>query len=319
MTANEKNFRSHYYEKVGFRGVEEKKSLDILLNETPKVDIEKIQNFCIRYTVPGIYRSNIWRMLLNVITVYKNSQELVWNHRSLHYSELKRALEVTQRLGEDSAQNITQIWLLSTGNLMMRAGPCSVSAKYFRTLAHALSQVLETEAEVFWVGQNLFAALRLQSREWDLSVDVMSKILKDDSELVDHLRDYRVLEDEGLYWVIGTSFASVFHSHILSRLLDKVVAGSFKVLLYTMAAFLHLYRDQVLLAESPNQVLEMLLRLSEVEQDTVLSHGMDVWEMDGSPLLHGSQVESVKKKEDGAIEQSSSLDNRLSREIHVSM
>ena len=34
----------------------------------------------------------------------------------------------------------------------------------------------------------------------------------------------------------------------------------------------------------------MLLRLSEVEQDTVLSHGMDVWEMDGSPLLHGSQV-----------------------------
>ena len=30
-----------------------------------------------------------------------------------------------------------------------------------------------------------------------VSVDVMSKILKDDSELVDHLRDYRVLEDEG--------------------------------------------------------------------------------------------------------------------------
>ena len=27
----------------------------------------------------------------------------------------QRALEVTQRLGEDSAQNITQIWLLSTG------------------------------------------------------------------------------------------------------------------------------------------------------------------------------------------------------------
>jgi hypothetical protein len=39
--------RSHYYEKVGFRGVEEKKSLDILLAEKP-IEREKLQSFCLR-------------------------------------------------------------------------------------------------------------------------------------------------------------------------------------------------------------------------------------------------------------------------------
>ena len=44
---SERNFRSHYYEKMGFRGVEEKKSLDILLREKP-IDLARIHNFCLR-------------------------------------------------------------------------------------------------------------------------------------------------------------------------------------------------------------------------------------------------------------------------------
>ena len=44
---SERNFRSHYYEKMGFRGVEEKKSLDILLRDKP-VDLCRIHNFCLR-------------------------------------------------------------------------------------------------------------------------------------------------------------------------------------------------------------------------------------------------------------------------------
>jgi len=321
MNQNEKNFRSHYYEKVGFRGVEEKKSLDILLNETPKVDLEKIQNFCIRYTLPGIYRTDIWKMLLNITTVYKNSQEMVWNHRALQYSELKRALEVTRHLGEDRAENITQVWLLNNGNLPLRPGPCiSIVFKNFAILVNAVSKVLDTEAEVFWVAQNLFNTLQPQCRNWHLSVELMQKILKDDTDLLDHLSDYRVLEDEGIFWVVATSFCSVFQPHILSRLLDKVIAGSFKILLYTLCAFLHLNRDQIIESESPSQVVDLLARLNEVDQDKVLSHGIDVWEMDGSPLQHGSQTDGPRKREDSQVNpEGSYLSNRLSREIHVSM
>ena len=45
---SERNFRSYYYEKMGFRGVEEKKSLDILLRERP-IDLDRIHNFCLRW------------------------------------------------------------------------------------------------------------------------------------------------------------------------------------------------------------------------------------------------------------------------------
>ena len=43
---------------VGFRGVEEKKSLDLLLGEKP-VDLARIQNFCLRFPLPSIYRIQV--------------------------------------------------------------------------------------------------------------------------------------------------------------------------------------------------------------------------------------------------------------------
>nr|CAD7431467.1 unnamed protein product [Timema monikensis] len=60
---DERNFRSSYYEKVGFRSVEEKKSLEILLKDKP-LDKTKLKQFSLRFTVPGIYRSFIWKILL---------------------------------------------------------------------------------------------------------------------------------------------------------------------------------------------------------------------------------------------------------------
>nr|CAD7587537.1 unnamed protein product [Timema genevievae] len=65
MAGDERNFRSSYYEKVGFRSVEEKKSLEILLKDKP-LDKIKLKQFSLRFTVPGIYRSFIWKILLGV-------------------------------------------------------------------------------------------------------------------------------------------------------------------------------------------------------------------------------------------------------------
>ena len=74
LVEGQRNFRSHYYEKVknavsqknlpfqiqvGFRGVEEKKSLDLLLGEKP-VDLARVQNFCLRFPLPSIYRIQVF-------------------------------------------------------------------------------------------------------------------------------------------------------------------------------------------------------------------------------------------------------------------
>lgn len=63
MATDERNFRSYYYEKVGFRGVEEKKSLEILLKDKP-LDLIKLKQFCLRFPVPTLHRNKVWKILL---------------------------------------------------------------------------------------------------------------------------------------------------------------------------------------------------------------------------------------------------------------
>lgn len=63
MSTDDRNFRSAYYEKVGCRSVEERKSLEILLKEKP-LNRSKLKQFCLSYTVPGGYRNSLWNILL---------------------------------------------------------------------------------------------------------------------------------------------------------------------------------------------------------------------------------------------------------------
>lgn len=67
MTTDERNFRSTYYEKVGCRSVEEKKSLEILLKERP-INRMKLKQFCLRFTVPAVHRNLLWNILLGYIS-----------------------------------------------------------------------------------------------------------------------------------------------------------------------------------------------------------------------------------------------------------
>lgn len=63
MTTDDRNFRSAYYEKVGCRSVEERKSLEILLKEKP-LNRPKLKQFCLSFTVPAVYRNLLWNILL---------------------------------------------------------------------------------------------------------------------------------------------------------------------------------------------------------------------------------------------------------------
>lgn len=63
ITEEQRNFRSAYYEKVGCRSVEEKKSLEILLKEKP-LNKSKLKQFCLSFTVPAMHRSLLWKILL---------------------------------------------------------------------------------------------------------------------------------------------------------------------------------------------------------------------------------------------------------------
>lgn len=68
MTSDERNFRSIYYEKVGCKSVEEKKSLENLLKEK-NPDLTKLKQFSLRFAVPHVYRSLLWKLLLGKLNL----------------------------------------------------------------------------------------------------------------------------------------------------------------------------------------------------------------------------------------------------------
>lgn len=63
--ADERNFRSAYYEKVGCKNVEERKTLEILLKEKI-LDRIKLRQFCLRYSLPAAPRSFVWKICLGI-------------------------------------------------------------------------------------------------------------------------------------------------------------------------------------------------------------------------------------------------------------
>lgn len=112
---DERNFRSSYYEKVGFRSVEEKKSLEILLKERP-LDKAKLKQFCLRFTVPAMYRNFLWKILLSVIPVYIESHDFIMTQRKAEFEDLQKALRVAKIMDKNikSHQMFLMMWLLRT-------------------------------------------------------------------------------------------------------------------------------------------------------------------------------------------------------------
>lgn len=68
ITDEQRNFRSIYLNKIGFRSVEEKKSLEMLLKEKPRKK-SKLKQFCLSFTVPEMHRILLWKILLGKLII----------------------------------------------------------------------------------------------------------------------------------------------------------------------------------------------------------------------------------------------------------
>lgn len=60
---DDRNFRSKLIEKVGIRGVEERKTLEKHWNEDP-LNIDKITIFALEFSIPACERWQVWKVIL---------------------------------------------------------------------------------------------------------------------------------------------------------------------------------------------------------------------------------------------------------------
>ena len=66
---DEGNFRSHYYGKVGFKGVDDRKTIEVLLNEDP-INVFKCADFAVKCSVPTERRLMLWKSILRELLIF---------------------------------------------------------------------------------------------------------------------------------------------------------------------------------------------------------------------------------------------------------
>merc|ERR550532_823667 len=99
--ADSRNFRSAYLGKVGIKGVDGTKSLEILLKEQP-LDHAKLGQFSLFFPLPAAYRPFIWKVLLDISPPFNEAQEFVARQRMEQYNDLLEAITVMRRVSDET-------------------------------------------------------------------------------------------------------------------------------------------------------------------------------------------------------------------------
>lgn len=87
----------------------------MLLRDRP-FDKAKLKQFCLRFTVPSMYRDLLWKILLGVIPVYEESHDFVMAQRKSEFYDLRKALR-DAKITDDTTkphQMFLMVWLLRT-------------------------------------------------------------------------------------------------------------------------------------------------------------------------------------------------------------
>ncbi|XP_063132646.1 TBC1 domain family member 7 isoform X7 [Rattus norvegicus] len=123
---SQRNFRSVYYEKVGFRGVEEKKSLEILLKDDR----------------------------LGILPPHHDSHAQVMAYRKDQYSDVLHALTVVRFISDATPQGevYLRMYQLESGKLPRSPSfPLELEDEVFLAIAKAMEEMVEDSVDCYWI------------------------------------------------------------------------------------------------------------------------------------------------------------------------
>ena len=106
----QRNFRTSYYNSLGFHGVDVKISLETIMNEEI-IDVMKLQRFSLKFGLPALHRIIVWKIILKILPVHPNAWAFVESQRREMYFNLKSSLLIM--LGKFSG-NAVGSWHSST-------------------------------------------------------------------------------------------------------------------------------------------------------------------------------------------------------------
>lgn len=194
---NIRNFRSTFIFKLGCRGVEERKSLEILLEEKP-LNLMKLKQFCLRFNCPGAHRSFLWKILLGITPVYANSNDNIKTQRQMVFDDLLHTLKIMQIVTDDKpkARIFYAMWLLENKKLFLGRNIYVITNfnvifiyvnvdcifqkedSVFVNITECLLQVFEYDMELFWMAKGFYSFTEKIAEEMPKLIELTHSLLE---------------------------------------------------------------------------------------------------------------------------------------------
>ncbi|KAH8271165.1 hypothetical protein KR018_000481 [Drosophila ironensis] len=237
MNADERNFRSSYYDKCLINSVEEKKSLNKLLQDDIR-NLNKLKQFCMNYTVPNIHRNLLWALVMGILPLHKASMAYIHDQRREVYEDLLRAVTVLRCVDQKDKELVMHtMWLLESNRLWHGNASASLQADdmHFIEIVRALLQIFSDDVETYWIAKGFYKYTRELKKECAKLKEQTQLILRrEDQPLFLHLENLGLFEANSTIldnWYI-TCFAGVICETVLVKIWDKVCGGSRKIVVF---------------------------------------------------------------------------------------
>lgn len=270
-----------YYEKVGFRGVEEKKSLEILLKDD-RWDIEKLCTFCQRFPLPSMYRILVWKVLLGILPPHQETHPVVMVYRREQYDDVHHALEVIRFINESTPK--TEVFLYM---YQLETGKLSRSQRYtmepqdevFLAIAGEVEEMVDNEVDCYWLIKNFVHHLDTKFRDshQPLQKGFEHYLNIEDSRLVTHLKACGALDKLPYNLWFRKCFAGCLPPSSLQRVWDKLVSGSCKILVFVAVEILLTFKMKVMALNNAESINEFLKKIPEDNTDPIVNKAIDLW------------------------------------------
>ncbi|GJQ76001.1 hypothetical protein Trydic_g18055 [Trypoxylus dichotomus] len=276
MALDERNFRSAYYEKVGFRSVEEKKTLDILLKDK-SLDMGKLKQFCLRFSVPPTHRKLLWKLLLGVLPMYVDCHTFVIKQRQQEYEDLLRALKVMRVVDANTPkpQQFLAMWLLQSGKLHFESNLKMDSS--FIPITQSVMQFFDEDIDIYWVSKCFYDnILKLENDIPKLIESVWVLLEKEDLPLYKHLWSTHMVYIFPLKQWFNCCFAGILNENALGKIWDKVCGGSHKILVFVVIVLFMNQRHKLMKVHSVEKAVECLSQISEETAEIIANKSIEM-------------------------------------------
>lgn len=289
--ADERNFRTYYYEKFGIGGVEEKRSIEILLKEQP-LNVDKLKQFCLRFPVPAMYRTYLWKVILGIIPANQGSHGFVMKQRTQQYDDLHHAMKLLRRINDQSpvGEMYLKMFLTETGHLPFEEQNLLIVPEYkaFVSMATAVSGIVENDVDGYWITVRFYKIIEKSKEAFGPLPERAKQCLKKedhDQKLWNHLHKHDVWSYLPLTDWFLCCFSDILPGTAFERIWDKVIGGSFTILVYIAVSIFLTFRRPLLSMNNKENMIKYLTDLPKDSGDVLVTKAIDLWHKHGGHLI----------------------------------